>query len=126
MRIEDRPTPKTDELVAFIKSQLSEQACDTDHPYYVLDVIARGSRRMEQQRDHALEALDKERGENFILLGKLALAPQTIRAATEAETVERCCDAVRATHKYRTADEQQELDRAIGAIRAMLTTGEKK
>lgn len=42
-------TPKTDERVAWIKGQLSADACDTDHPYYVLDQMAGLCRRLERE-----------------------------------------------------------------------------
>lgn len=51
------PTPRTDEVVEFIKRQLSADSCDTDHPYYVLDVATNVSRRLERENRALQDAL---------------------------------------------------------------------
>ena len=42
-------TPRTDESIAWVKQQLSADACDRDHPYYVLDQIGAVSRQLERE-----------------------------------------------------------------------------
>jgi len=42
-------TPRTDELIAHIKRELSADGCDSDHPYYVLDLAARELRTLERE-----------------------------------------------------------------------------
>ena len=50
-------TPRTDELIASIKKELSAEACDSDHPYYVLDLAARELRTLERENTDLLEKL---------------------------------------------------------------------
>lgn len=45
----DKPTYRTNAQVAWLKAQLAADACDKDHPYYVLDQMASLCRELERE-----------------------------------------------------------------------------